>query len=448
MKYVLAAFTACTSVVVLSGSPALTATKTQMAQAEQLLGANKAAKALALLEAAHNPASASVQEFFLLGLSAKLSGKLVKSEKYLRAALQREPNAGRIHLELAEVLFRQRKLDASRAQLVTVRNGNPPEQVRQNVDGFIAQIDAIKANPNRQAQGPQKNWSAYITTGFTSDSNVNAGPDTGTVFLYGLPFTLSPAAQETSDGAWFIRAGISHQFQLDNGAVWKSRVNLSFNNYFSADAYDTTTLSASSGPSFRIGNKVGVSIPITFNMQSYNEQGGWYSQSWGIAPSLQYKLRDNLQFYLSASASHKRYNGNAGRDLNAYTFNPSMNFQPNKNGNIALGFNLGSEKSDLDIYTNDVRGVYLGYQHNFREKGIRASVTASYTDTQFEGIQAAYTVARHDVSRKLSASMTYTLPKLKGASITGTASYQDNNSNLAINTYERTLFSLSFTKRF
>lgn len=447
MKHLLAALTACTALTVVS-LPALAATRAQMTQAEQLLGADKSGEALALLEAAHNPATASVQEFFLLGLSAKLSEDLGKAEQYLRSALQGDPNAGRIRLELAEVLFRQRKLDASRAQLVTVRNGNPPEQVRQNVDGFIAKIDTIKANPNRQAQGPQKNWSAYITTGFTSDSNVNAGPDTGTVFLYGLPFTLSPAAQETNDGAWFVRVGGSHQFQLDNGVVWKSRANLSFNNYFSADAYDTTTLSASSGPSFRIGEKVGVSIPITFNMQSYNEQGGWYSQSWGIAPSLQYKLRDNLQFYLSASASHKRFNGNASRDLNSYTFNPSMNFQPNKNGNIALGFNFGREESDLDIYTNDVRGVYLGYQHNFREQGIRASVTASYTDTQFEGIQAAYTVARHDVSRKLSASMTYALPQLKGASVTGTASYQDNNSNLPINTYERTLFSLSFTKRF
>jgi hypothetical protein len=72
----------------------------------------------------------------------------------------------------------------------------------------------------------------------------------------------------------------------------------------------------------------------------------------------------------------------------------------------------------------------------------------NWKDTQFDGIQAAYTVARHDVSRKLSASMTYALPQLEGASITGTASYQDNNSNLDINTYERTQFSLSVTKRF
>jgi hypothetical protein len=159
-------------------------------------------------------------------------------------------------------------------------------------------------------------------------------------------------------------------------------------------------------------------------------------------------VRNNLQFYLSASASHKRFNGNGNRDLNSYTLNPSVNFQPHANGNIALGFNFGREDSDLDIYTNDVRGVYLGYQHNFREQGIRASITASYTDTQFEGIQAAYTIARHDVSQKISASVSYTIPQMDDMSVLGSVSYQNNDSNLDINKYERTLFSLSLTKRF
>lgn len=447
MKHLLATLSACAALI-LGSFPSYGATREQMVLAEQLLGTQKPREALVLLEAAHNPATASVQEFFLLGLSAKLSGDLRKAEQYLRLALQSEPNAGRIRLELAEVLFRQQKLDESRLELVQVQKLSPPIQVQKNIKSFIARIDIIKTNPNKHAQGSQKNWSAYITTGFTSDSNVNAGPNADTVFLYGLPFTLSAEAQETNDGAWFARAGINHRFKLNNDVVWESRANLSFNNYFSMDTYDTTDLSASTGPSFRLGKNMGVSVPIIFNMQSYTEQDDWYSQSWGIAPNLQYKIQENSQLYLSVSATHKRFNGNANRDISSYTFNPSVNFQPTKNGNIALGFNYGREDSDLDIYTNEVRGIYLGYQHNFQEQGIRASITASNTDTQFKGIQAAYTVARHDVSRKLSASMTYTIPQFKGVSVTGTASHQNNNSNLSINNYERTLFSFSLTKRF
>ena len=447
MKYFLTTVSLCAALTAHS-SPALAATSEQLQQAQALLSAEQPAQALGLLEAAHAPATASTQEFFLLGVAAKQAGQLSRSEGYLRAALQREPNAGRIRLELAEVLYRQGKLDDSRAELVAVRAMNPPEQVRQNIDGFIAQVDQARANPNARPRGPQKNWNAYITVGLTSDSNVNAGPDTGTVFLYGLPFTLSPAAQETQDTALFVRTGISHQTQLDNGIIWRSSANLSFTNYFKADAYDTTSLSFSTGPSFKLSDQLGLSVPITYNVQRYNEQGSWYSQSWGIAPRLQYAAQDNLQLYLDTLLARKSYNNNGDRDLTAFTFNPSLNFQPNENGNIAVGLQYGRENSGLNIYSNTVRGAYLGYQHNFRKQGIRTSIIASYTRTEFEGIQAAYTERRKDVSRKISASVTYAIPEMDGLSLLGSVSYQNNDSNLDINTYERTQFSLSLTKRF
>lgn len=446
MKYLLTT-ASLYAALALHTAPTLAATSAQMAEAQKLLSAQQPKQALGLLEASHHPAAASTQELFLLGMASKLSGKLRKAERYFRSAVEREPGAGRIRLELAEVLYRQGKLDASRSELVAVRGMNPPEQVRQNIDGFIAQVDAAKADPSLRPK-VQKNWSAYITAGFTSDSNVNAGPDTDTVFLHGLPFTLSAGAQETQDSAFFLRAGINHKAQLENGMLWRSSANLSLTNYFEADAYDTTSFSASTGPRFKLSDQLSLSVPITYNLQRYNQQDGWYSQSWGISPSLQYAARPDLQFYLDTSISRKRYNGSSDRDLTAYSFNPSVNYQPHENGNIALGLQYGRENSGLDIYSDTVRGVYLGYQHVFREQGIRASLTASYTDTQFDGIQAAYTEARQDVSRRVSANVSYTIPQLDGMTLQGSASYQNNDSNLDINNYERIQFSLSLTKRF
>jgi len=443
------ALTACALLSFLGGtSAAFATTSSELREAQLLLSAERPDQALEFLEARYDSTDTSTQELFLLGISAKLTGDLSRSEQYLREALEREPNAGRIRLELAEVLYRQGKLEASRAELVAVRGMNPPEQVRQNIDSFIAQVDAAQANPNLRPQGPQKNWNAYVTVGFTSDSNVNAGPETNTVFLYGLPFTLSSDAQSTDDTAFFFRTGINHQTELDNGIIWRSSANLGFTNYFDTDAYDTTSLSLSTGPSFKLSDQLGLSVPIIYNLQRYNEQGSWYSQSVGIAPRVQYAARPDLQFYLDTSITRKRYNGNGDRDLTAYTFNPSVNYQPHENGNIALGFQYGQEDSGLDIYSNTVRGVYLGYQHVFREQGIQASITASYTDTQFEGIQAAYTEARHDVSRRISADISYAIPQMDGLSLLGSISYQENESNLDINNYDRTLFSLSVTKRF
>jgi tetratricopeptide (TPR) repeat protein len=186
----------------LSPLPLLAATQAELAQAEQLLAAKKPLDAFRLLEKAHDPATATTQEYFLLGVAAKQAGKLQKAEGYLLKARELEPSAGRIRLELAEVQYGLGKYDASRSELLAVRAMNPPPQVRQNIDGFIAQVDATKADP-RRAPKPKKNWSAFITTGLMSDSNVNGGPDTSTVFLYGpSPCQRMPKRPRTRRGSF------------------------------------------------------------------------------------------------------------------------------------------------------------------------------------------------------------------------------------------------------
>lgn len=450
MKSVFAAFAMSFGLCV-TGAPLLAATPAHMAQAEQLLSVNQPEQALGLLEAAHDPLSASPQELFLLGVAAKLSNQYAKAETYFRSALVQVPGAGRIRLELAETLFNQRKLKASRSELEFVLGMNPPEQVRENIDGFIAQVDAALIDPNLGPEGPPKNWNAYITTGLTTDSNVNSGPTTDTVFLNGLPFTLSATAQETRDIAAFLRTGISHQFEPENGVSWRSRATLSFTNYSKEDAYDTSTLSIASGPTFVIGERTQISIPIGFDIQRYNAQGSWYSKNLSISPRLQYAVQDNLQIYLDTSFARKDFKGAASRNLSSVTFNPSLNFQPSEDGNIAFGLNFGKENAALDINTNKVKGLYIGYQHVFRKAGLRASISASFLDTQYEGIQAAYREARHDVSKTISMDVSYNLGKLtkvRGLELQGSVSVQRNESNLAINAYDRSQISLSLTKNF
>lgn len=447
MKRVFPALVACAAISI-HASVAIAASPAQLGQAQELLKAERPQQALALLEAAHEPGAASTQELFLLGIAAKQSNRLAKSESYFRTALAQEPNAGRIRLELAEVLYRRGKLDASHAELLTVRRMNPPEQVRRNIDGFISQVETARANPRAARKGPQKNWSAYITVGLTSDSNVNAGPDDDQVFLYGLPFTLSAAAQETSDIAFFTRLGAYHQHKVGDGVDWQSAVHLSFTDYVDADPYDSTSLHLRSGPSYRLNERIGLSIPVTYAMQYYQQMGDWYSQSWGIAPRLKYAARKNVQLYLDGSISRKVYNGNGDRDLSSYTISPSLNYQPSATSNIAVGLQYGKEESGLDIYSNQVQGIFVGYQHVFPKAGLRATLSASYTDTKFDGIQAGYTEARHDRATRVAAAVYYSVPSVKDLTLSGAINYHDNQSNQDLNDYDRTQITVSLTKRY
>jgi tetratricopeptide (TPR) repeat protein len=418
----------------------------QLQQADILLSADRALEALELLEANFNITTASTQELFLLGISAKQTGQFGKAAEYFQLALQREPNIGRIRLEYAETLFRLGRYKQSHAELITVREMNPPAPVLANVNHFIAIVDAAIINPNQRPQGPQKNWNAYITAGFTSDSNVNGGPNIDTVFLYGLPFTLSEDAKETDDGAWFLRAGFNHQKQVSDKILWRSSVNFILTNYLSADAYDTTSLSTSTGPLFRLSERSTLFMPLNWDIQKYDEQGDWYSQTLSLGPRYQYNASENLQFNVDTYFGKKRFKGDDTRNTITRTLNPSLNYRPSDNGNIAFGFRFGNEDSGQDIYSSNVRAVFLGYEHSFTRLGLTANITGTITETKFEGIQAAYTVAREDLSRQLAATVSYKLSD--SMTLDGSLSFQDNDSNLDINTYDRTQLSVSFVRRF
>jgi outer membrane protein len=427
--------------------PVLAATQAQLTEAEQLLAAKKPVAALRLLEAAHDPARASTQEYFLLGVAAKQSGKLATAEAYLVQARRMDPTAGRIRLELAEVAFGSGKFAAAKAELLAVRAMNPPPQVRQNIDGFIAQVEAAKADPSR-APKPKKAWSGYVSAGVMSDYNANGGPNTDTVFLYGLPFTLSAGAKETRDESWFLRAGVSHSATVSDRVTWETRANLALQDYLSADAYDTLDLSFATGPSLWLSERASLSVPLDYAVQSYTDQGGIYSQSIGLGPRLQFAVKRDLQVYWEASVSRKSYDGNSARDVTAWELNPSMSYQPSANDNISAGLRFGAEDAGQAIYSNRVSGGYIGYMHRFQGSGVTAGLTASYTNTQFEGIQAAYSIARHDIAKRLVASVSYALPQWQGAELAGSVSLQDNASTIDLNEYTRTQIALSLTKRF
>lgn len=423
------------------------ATSSETDTAEALLSAGKPLAALRQLKARHDPATATGQEYFLLGLAAKQGGKLSEAERWLSRAVAAAPAAGRIRLELAEVLFARGNYDRSGAELSYVHAMDLPPQVRSNVASFMARVSEVKADPTK-APPVAKDWSAQISTGLGYDSNANAGPSSDTIFLYGMPFTLSPNAKATSDVAWFLNAGVSYRTRITDTLAWSSHANLAFHDYFDADAFDTLTLGLSSGPDFRINERIAVSVPLGVSSQHYTDMGGWYSRSVSLGFRLRYLARENLQFYLDTSIARRNFQGNAARNLWSWSVSPSLNFQPYQAGNIAVGLQLGRENAGDSVHSNQVRGAFIGYQHMLIAQHLRLSATASYTATDFSGIQVAHGVARSDRSQQLALGLSWTPPKLGGFGMDLNVNLRRNNSNIDLNRYSRSQISWSLTRSF
>lgn len=424
------------------------ATEKQMKDAKYFASKGKHSKALKILENSYDPKNTNTQELFLMGLSAKNDGQFMKAEKYLKEALKKEPKSGRIRTELAQLNLKQGKFRQSQKEILSIKRLNPPQSVINKLDVLYSNAEYAINNPRGMKGTSRDGLGGFATAGFAYDSNVNGGPNSDTVFLYGLPFNLSSNAQETSDTSYFIRAGLNHLKQISDNVILRSNAVIAFNDYIEANTYDTLFGSVSTGADFKISDKSSLFVPVVLNLRKFNSQASWFSQDIGLSPRFRYKIKNNLQANVDTSILKRRFNDNSRRNLVAYRLSPSISYQAKRNNNITLGLNLGHESSGQDIYSNNVISGLVGYQHYFNKQGIRAGITATYTDTKFKGIQAAYTEARHDNSTRISLNGSYIIPKIKNLNLNADISYENNDSNLDINTFDRVYTSISFTKRF
>lgn len=123
---------------------------------------------------------------FLLALLDINDRKFRDAVQRLRQILIREPGTARVRLELGRALFLDGNYVAAERQFRLARAGQLPPTVQVNVDRYLGAI--------RQ----RKRFSVDLAFAIAPDSNVNAGPASDTVTIYGLPFQLSEDARANS----------------------------------------------------------------------------------------------------------------------------------------------------------------------------------------------------------------------------------------------------------
>jgi len=439
-------------------SVASAADRAELSKAIELLEIGNSERALELLEATHAIETTSIQELFLLGIAAKRSGKLTKAENYFQRALAKRGNAGRIKLELAEVLVGQGKLDAAKTELQGVLVLNPPDSVKENVERLIAQIDRSRQSGKNEfaINRVPKNWTGYASLGIIYDSNVNASTDSDSVTFFGLPFTLSDDARETKDGAWTLRSGYRHRWFLGEKTVWDIGLHGAFTDYFSVDVYDYFSLSVAAGPRFAVSENATISVPITLDTLSFTDTDeGLYSVFYGTSPRIDYQFSDDFRASLTTTLNRKAYLQSRERDSSLLSIAPSMRWKPfDELGYFNAGLSYGRENSGEDIFSYDAFGASLGYEHEIQTLPLKAGLTASYSNLRFDGIQSAQTEAREDQTFSLSGTLSYNLKPSEKLGFTQNSAvsldltYTENQSNLEINDFDRTKLTIAFTKQF
>jgi tetratricopeptide (TPR) repeat protein len=404
-------------------------------KAIRLLEDGKPDEAYSFLMQHHDENSENPHEWFLLGMSAKELGKFSEAEKFCERVLAINPDAQRVKLEIADICFRKGDTEKAKQYLLEVKATHPPEKVGANIDKFLAIIDSPKS----------KKWHVYGNAGWLYDSNVNSGPDTDTVLMFGLPFHLSKDAKERSDHAFTARAGFNHYTPFNDNIAWQGNYAVSTINYSSINELDSLLFTASTGPTWRLNNKFTLSAPLVGEWIRYGYDDEYYSYSYGLAPQLRYKLSKTISLNLLTTVSNKKYNKISDKDLVRWSAEPSIDWQPDKKSYVRVAVVGGSENSGIDIFSNDLLGARVYYNRQLTDR-IRGSVNASYFDTQYRGKEAAYDDERRDKAFRVGSRLIYNIKPIN-MDVVLSASYTNVDSNLEIYEYDKiqTSVSLSFS---
>ena len=161
-----------------------------------------------------------------LGKTFRFAELAVKTGNFEAAisALERmlliNPNLPRVRLELGVLYFRLGSYQLAKTYLDRAVEGDDvPDEVRQRVETFLAEIDKRLS---------RHQFSGSIFGGVRYQTNANAGPSSGTVLANGVTATLANQFTKQSDENFFVSGNLKHNYdlQLQAGETWESNVTL------------------------------------------------------------------------------------------------------------------------------------------------------------------------------------------------------------------------------
>lgn len=215
-------------------------TSQEPADVKSLIASGRFGAAQALLEARLLAAPRDTEALFLLGMVARGRHDLNTAISWFRKALDTDPGATRIRLELAYTLFLASKDHQADYHFRLAAANDAPPAVIANIARFRETIRARRA------------WRVDLTVGLAPDTNINAATNREQVEVFGLPFQIDPDSRARS-GVGLLAMGEAsvRLFRASKVSVYVATYGRALR--YSDHRFDDYFLGLEAGPEFRVG---------------------------------------------------------------------------------------------------------------------------------------------------------------------------------------------------
>ena len=252
-------------------------------------------------------------------------------------------------LELARAYFVTNNLSAAENIFTQVLENNPPANVQQNIQAFLAIIDA-----RRNSQRASINWTVSSSIG--ADSNINSATSNGLIDtpLIGQ-IELNPDGQETDDSFSNTTLSMNYNYPFTRDRSLDININAVNLNNLDTDQFDIRSLR--SEIAYNWGNENNrIRHGISFSQVTLDQNG--FQDSTAINSSWQHAGNNGWYQTLFASYAEIRYDtGNGGevnslRDVDQLLFTAGLTKLA---GSFTHSLNLYQANEDPDSATGGER---------------------------------------------------------------------------------------------
>ncbi|HEX5392147.1 MAG TPA: hypothetical protein VFW68_02645 [Rhodocyclaceae bacterium] len=388
-------------------------------------------------------------EQFSHAMSLRESGEVGESIRLLQAVQAKQPK-DRVKLELAVAYYRALNFSKARSLAEEVLNQpSTPESVKVTIRQFLTQIEA---------DSKPSTFTPFVSFGYVTDSNVNAGPSRSTLDIGGTSFTLGSGSVQNGDSGLNAMVGVNHRYLFDRpltvagtelAAMWQSQAAYYTMSYDNKKAYDLDVVSLSTGPVLISADNWRVSVPYQVSdiylghsrlatFQSLNPTVLWRLGNWELSADGQYQDKT----FISPQ--------NAGRnsDVSSEGIAVGRTYQGGRYGFAVTARAFNEVATDIRFSNKgDDYGVILtarpwdGWDFAFRH---------NYRSTNYNGVEPLYNVARreHEERSSLGANYAFRGGVMDSWTLGLITTVTRNHSNVSIYDYSRIQTGLTLGRSF
>lgn len=400
----------------------------------QMVESGDPRSAYALLEPLEQERAGNPDYDLLLGIAALEAGERTRAVFALERVLALQPRNPRARAEIARAYLLLGENRAAREEFERVRQQDIPQEVARTIDSLLAMIE-------RAERRSRPSLSGYVEISAGGDSNVNSSTDASSVAVPGLGIaTLAPNSVETDDTFATLAGGLAYRHPLAPGHFLTAAVNAVARRNADASQFDTLAVDGSLGWQRTRGDET---VNLAFAASSFERDGTNLRDTLGVNAQLQHDLDAVRQVSLFLQYVDIEYPGQAIRDVDRYVLGAGY-AQALGGRTVAFGSVYGGEEIEkatgVPHLGHALGGVRAGMQHRVDDRwAVHAGVALEAR--RYGGDEPLFLTPREDDQVEASLGVSYQV--FEQLRFGGRLSYVDNESNIPIYSYDRTVFAVS-----